>query len=106
MGLFGRKKPDGVVVGVRYDSGGLVEWVRAYERSGPAWSDWRLIHREAFIEKLKAGKKYFVGERITFQAGTFHTTDRVELVEKEGREYVTAGNASGEGDTLTGVPLV
>ncbi len=106
MPLFGRKKLDGVVVAVRYDGHGQVDWVRAYERSGPAWSDWRLIKRQALVEKLKAGKRYFSGERIKFQAGTFEAREQIQLITKNGGEQLVIGEPNGDQDQLAGVPLV
>jgi hypothetical protein len=61
---------DGVVEAVRYKPNGEIDWVRAYERRGPTFSDWLLIDRQSVIKRLKSGRRFVVGERI-LMAGTF-----------------------------------
>ena len=107
MPLFGSKKPDAIVVGVRYKRTGEVEWVRAYERRGATWSDWKLIPRADLIERLKSGQRFVVGDRIEYMAGTFKTDKPVQLVEANGGDRIVVSDKSAEsGDPLEGVPLV
>ncbi|HNB53574.1 MAG TPA: hypothetical protein PK530_16615 [Anaerolineales bacterium] len=104
--MFGKKSPDGVVEGVRYDANGQVEWVRMYERRGPTYSDWKLVQRPALIEMLKAGKQVFAGERVEFQASTFKLGPALKVVARAGKDVVVTGEAQAEKDKLEGVPLV
>ena len=48
-------KYDGVIEAVHYAADGQVEWVRAYLRRGPAFSDRIMLDRQTLIEDLKAG---------------------------------------------------
>ena len=49
---------DGVIEAVRYKPDGQVDWVRAYLRRGPTFSDRIMINRATLIENLKSGKRY------------------------------------------------
>jgi hypothetical protein len=106
MGLFGSKKPDGIVEAVRYDAKGMVELVRIYERRGPTYSDRVLLSRAELIERLKDGKNFVQGERIKFHAGTFTTGSKVLLSEGGGRELLKTEGAQGQDDDLSGVPIL
>ena len=37
--MFGKKKVDGIIEAVHFDTNGLAEWFRIFERRGPTWSD-------------------------------------------------------------------
>jgi len=100
------KKFDGVVVGVHFAADGQVAWVRAYERRGPTFTDRVLIKRQDFINRLKAGKKFVVGERIPYQASTFNVTDIVQVVQHNGQDILITGGAKAEVDDLAGVPVL
>ncbi len=65
------KKIDGVIEAVRYAPDGKVEFVRAYLRRGPTWSDRMLIRREDLIAMLKTGKSMSAGQRIEYMASDF-----------------------------------
>jgi hypothetical protein len=79
---------DGVIDGVRYTSNGKIEWVRAYERRGPTWSDHVIIDREILLERLKNGKKFFVGKRILQHASEFELDQKVELRNGNGDKII------------------
>lgn len=104
--MFGKKSPDGVVEGVRYDANGQVEWVRMYKRRGPTYSDWKLVDRPALIEMLKEGKKVYAGERVEFQASTFKLGPALKVVERGGKAMIVTGEQPVEKDKLEGVPVV
>jgi hypothetical protein len=103
--MFGKKAPDGVVEGVRYDASGQVKWVRMYQRRGPTYSDWTLVNRPALIEMLKEGKRVFAGERIEFEASTFKLGPALKVLEKAGKDVVVTGEGQADKDKLEGVPL-
>jgi hypothetical protein len=105
MGMSGGKKIDAVVVGVRYQPDGSIDWVRAYERRGPTWSDWKLITRDELVQRLKAGQIMVAGERQTYQASTFKTGEELRLSGSGDREVVVSG-AGDSVDHLSGVPAV
>jgi hypothetical protein len=101
-----KAKFDGVVEAVHYKPNGEVDWVRAYVRRGPTFSDYILIGRQSLIERLKAGKKFMVGKRVRFEASTFNVTSPVRLVKKDGQDILVVGDAQNENDSLSGVPLI
>jgi hypothetical protein len=101
-----KKKFDGVIETVRYAPDGKIEWVRAYERRGPTFSDWVLIDRPTLVERLKAGKKFVTGRRIPFLSSTFEISLPVRLAGSNGGAVILAGEADSSRDSLPGVPLV
>ena len=102
-----KTKVDGVVEGVRYDSSGLVKWVRVYLRRGPTFSDHLLLDRQALIDQLKAGKDFRAGERVEFMASTFKLSKPLRLVSKGGKDLLVTGDTqAAERDSLDGVSLV
>ncbi len=101
-----KQKYDGVVEAVRYDPSGQIEWVRAYEWRGAAFSDRVLIDRSDFIAQLKAGKRFLVGKRVPYLGGTFETAFQIQLATRNGGEIIVAGNTSGDHDHLEGVPIL
>jgi hypothetical protein len=97
------KKVDGVIEAVRYTDG-QIEEVRAFERRGSAYSDRVLISREKLLERLKDGKKFVLGQRKEFFAGTFETGKPVQVVSRSGKEFIsTRGDA--ERDELEQAPV-
>lgn len=99
------KKFDGVIEAARYNRNGQIDFVRAYERRGFGFSDRVLLDRKTLLERLKA-KKYFVtGARREFMGGTFERGHDVNLVTRDGRDFVST-RADATEDTLEGVPLI
>jgi hypothetical protein len=101
-----KTKFDGVVEAVHYKPNGEVDWVRAYERHGPTFTDYVLIDRQALIERLKKGKKFVVGKRVRYKASTFEVSTPVRLLHRDGKEILVAGGEQADGDHLDGVPLI
>jgi hypothetical protein len=66
MFMIKAKPYDGVVVAVRYTPHGEIDWVRAFERRGFVFSDYRVMERNTLIERLQAGKRFKTGSRIPF----------------------------------------
>ncbi len=75
-----KMKYDGVIEAVHYKPNGDVDWVRAYERRGPTFSDHLLIDRQTLIDRIKSGKKYVAGKRIVLMASTFEVTNSIQVV--------------------------
>lgn len=97
------KKYDGVIEAVRYKDG-QIEEVRAFERRGAAFSDRVLIPRQKLLQQLKDGKKFVIGQRKEFLAGTFDTSKPVQVVSRDGQEFIsTRGDA--ERDELEQAPV-
>jgi hypothetical protein len=97
------KKVDGVIEAVRYKDG-QIEEVRAFERRGAAYSDRIMIPREKLLKRLKDGKKFVIGQRKEFFAGTFETGKPVQVVSRGDREFIsTRGDA--ERDELEQAPV-
>ncbi len=101
-----RKKFDGVIEAVHYDPAGQVEWARVYERRGSAFSDLLIISRAQLMERLKGGKKYMIGQRIPYMAGTFKTGKKLNLVAQGQKQYLTTESQPVEKDTLAETPVI
>ena len=101
-----KRKFDGVVEAVRYQSNGSVEWVRAYLRRGSIFSDRVLVDRETLIRQLKEGKRFVAGKRIPQMAGTFEVSQPLHLLQSNSKEILVTGDTQSEGDRLEGVPVV
>lgn len=98
------KKFDGVVEAVRYKNG-QIEIVRTFERRGSAFTDRIMLNRHEFLNRLKKGKKYFVGQRKEFLAGTFEVQDKpVQILERDGKEII-ATRAGASHDELEQAPF-
>ena len=97
------KKFDGVIEAVRYKDG-QIEEVRAFERRGSAFSDRVLIPRDKLLGRLKDGKKFVVGQRKEFFAGTFETGKPVQVVSRGGKEFI-ATRSDAERDELEQAPV-
>ncbi len=100
-----RQKFDGVIEAVRYTPDGKIEFVRAYERRGGAFSDRVLIDRQRLIEKLQSGKRFVTGERRVLWAGSFEVGKPVKLMGKNGSQVVTTTDQA-ERDLLEDVPIL
>lgn len=97
------KKVDGVIEAVRYRDG-QIEVVRAFERRGSAFSDHVLIPRHELLGKLMDGRRFVIGKRKEFLAGTFDTGKPVQVVSRGGDEFIsTRGDA--ERDELEQAPV-
>jgi len=96
-------KYDGVVEAVRY-KGGQIQWVRAYERRGPTFSDLLLLPRKDLIERLKQGKKFVTGRRTELLASTFEV-DKPLQVSKSNSHEIVATRAGATQDELEGLPV-
>jgi hypothetical protein len=97
------KKVDGVIEAVRYKNGQIVI-VRAYERRGAAFSDYLLIDRKELLERIKSGKKFVTGTRKEFWAGTFEEGKAVQVVPRDGKEFI-ATRADADRDNLETAPV-
>jgi hypothetical protein len=97
---------DGVVEAAHFKPDGQLEWVRVYERRIAVFSDRKIISREVFIKKLKAGKRYMLGERIPHMGGTFSVTQPVHLLETDGKQVIIVGDALTSSDEMMGVPII
>ena len=80
--------------------------MRAYERRGPIFSDYVMLTRQELVTQLKAGKRFVVGQRKRYLAGTFDVSHSLQLVQRDGSELLVAGDLTADRDHLAGVPLV
>lgn len=99
-----RQKFDGVVEAVHYKPDGRVDWVRTYLRRGPVFSDYILLDRQTLVEHLKSGKQYVAGRRIPQLASTFEVTESLQVIRKDGQEFLVTGDLQPDQDCLEGVP--
>lgn len=101
-----KPKYDGVVEAVRYEADGQVKWARAYLRRGPTFSDCILLDRQTLVEQLKSGKKFYAGQRKPYLASTFELYELIQVLQRNGKEVLVAGNLQSEQDRLVGVPVI
>jgi hypothetical protein len=99
-------KYDGVLEIAHFKPDGQLDWVRVYLRRGAIFSDRILLTRQAFIEQLKAGKRFWVGERIHKMGGKFDVTQPVRLRQQDGKPVIVIGDSNSARDELTGVPII
>lgn len=98
------KKFDGVIEAVRYKNG-QIEVIRAFERRGAAFTDRVMLGRQEFLERLKKGKRFVVGKRKEFLAGSFDVQDKaVQIVDRNGKEII-ATRAEADHDELEQAPV-
>ena len=98
---------DGVIEAVRYRKNGKIEWVRAYERRGPTWSDHVLLQRQMLLEKLKAGKRFYTGQRKVLHASEFDLGRQIVVAENGKGEIIQTDDVkAGSRDMLQGVPVI
>ena len=98
------KQFDGVIEAVRYKNG-QIEVVRAFERRGASFSDRVMLNRQEFLERLKKGKKYFIGKRREFLASTFDMQENpVQLLDRNGQEIIST-RAGADHDELEQAPV-
>jgi hypothetical protein len=99
-------KYDGVLETAHFNPDGQLDWVRVYMRLGAVFTDRVILSRQAFVEQLKGGKRYRIGQRIFNMGGKFNVTQPVRLVQQGSTEVVVVGDSSAQQDELAGVPVV
>ena len=98
------KKYDGVVEAVRYKNG-QIEVIRAFERRGAAFTDRVMLDRKEFLERLKKGRRFVVGKRREFLAGSFDVQEKpVQVVTRDGQEIIST-RAEADQDELEQAPV-
>jgi hypothetical protein len=98
------KKFDGIIEAVRYKNG-QIEVIRAFERRGAAFTDRVMLGRDEFLERLKKGKKFFVGKRKEFLAGSFDVQEKpVQVLKRDGQEIIST-RAEADHDELEQAPV-
>ncbi len=98
-------KYDGVIEAVHYSPDGRVDWVLAYLRRGPTWSDRVILQRQELIDAIKSGKRMMIGKRVEFLAGTFDVTAPVLVTGPSEKEFLSIRPAA-DCDNLEGAPLL
>jgi hypothetical protein len=78
---------DGVIETVRYRDG-KISLVRVHERRGAAFGDHVLLDREALLQRLKAGKRFYTGQRKPYWANSFEIQKPVLLLRRNGEEII------------------
>ena len=101
-----KPKIDGVIEAVRYNPDGRINWVRAYLRRGPTYSDRILVDRQKLIEMLKTGKSIMSGVRVEQMASTFQLGKPVRLLQSNDHEVLVTGEIESSQDRLEGVPIL
>ena len=100
------KKLDGVIEAAHFNADGRLAWVRAYERRGPTWSDVVLLDRTTLIQRLKAGKRFYVGTRREFLASEFELSQPLRLVQSRRGLILVVGKGPAQQDSLEGIPVL
>jgi hypothetical protein len=101
-----RKNDDGIIVAAHYKADGDIDWVQAFLRRGPIWSDVVIISREALVEQIKSGKNYVTGTRVEYMGTTFETADVVNLITSNDHNILVTGDIDSETDRLENVPIL
>jgi len=91
---------------VHYDPNEQMDWVRVFLRQGPIFSDRINMYRQTLIDEIQSGKKFKVGSRIEYNAGTFDLSYPVNVLEKNGKTILVVGDVQAEHDRLDGVPII
>ena len=99
-------KYDGVVETAHFKPDGQLDWVRVYIRAGSSFFRPHHLSRQTFIEQLKTGKRYMVGQRIYNMGGKFKVTQPVHLLQRTGKQVIVVGDAHAAMDELPGVPII
>jgi hypothetical protein len=97
---------DGVLEAGHFTTDGHLEWVRVYLRRGPAFGDRILLSRQAFVDQLKSGKRFMLGERILNMGGNFNVTQPVHLLQHDGNRIIVVGDGPATKDELAGMPII
>ena len=97
------KKFDGIIEAVHYKNGQIVT-ARVYERRGASFSDRILLERKDLLERIKSGKKFLTGTRKELWAGTFETGKPVQVVSREGKDFISTRDGA-DHDELEQVPV-
>ena len=103
--MFFRKKYDGVIEAVRYTPQGWLSEARVFKRVGAAFSDRIILNREQLIEQINEGKRYMVGKRKAYMAGSFEVSSQVRLLERPDRDTLYTHQPYTDRDDLQGAPL-
>ena len=101
-----RQKYEGIVEAVHYNEKGRIDWVRAFLRIGPTFSDRILLTRQELIDQLKSGKRFVIGKRVAYLGTTFETSHSVEAIDRDGEFILVTGEDTAEEDYLEDVPVV
>jgi len=94
------KKLDGIIEAVRYADDGKIESVRAFVLRGVAYSDRVILDRETLLARIKAGKRFAIGQRKEFLAGTFDLERTVKFSGEDGKEFLTTLDGTANRDKL------
>ncbi len=100
------RKLDGVIEAAHFNADGTLAWVRAYERRGPTWSDTVLLDRATLLERLRQGKRFYVGSRRELWASEFDLTVPLRRVEFYRGEALITGPGKPRQDSLKHIPVV
>jgi hypothetical protein len=100
------EKYDGVVEAVHLTPDGQVDWVRAYLRRGPTWSDRIILRRKDLIDEIKAGRKMVLGRRVEYMAGTFEVSKSVKVGGDDGQEFLFTTYSKDRRDHMEGAPVI
>jgi hypothetical protein len=101
-----KEKLDGVVEAAHFNASGQVEWVRAYERRGPTFSDLLLIQRVELIRRIKEGKKYAAGSRKIYLSSSFEVKSLLHVIRAGDKDYLAFSEEAHSGDALPGLPVI
>jgi hypothetical protein len=99
-------KYDGVIEAIHFHANGQMDWVRVFLRRGPTFSDSILLDRSGLVALLKAGKRFWVGQRLARLASSFNLAEPLRLITYRNEEFLVVGNRQVEHDFLDGIPVI
>lgn len=99
-------KVDFVIEAVHYKSDGSIDYVRLYERRGPAFSDRVLYSREKLLQALRSKKIVQTGYRLPGLATTFQLTGIVKVEGTNSASVIFNTDETPATDQLADVPIL
>ena len=73
---------------------------------GPTFSDRIMLDQQTLIDEIQSVKKFKVGSRVEYEAGTFDVTDPVNILENHVDTILVVGEIQAKQDSLEGVPII
>jgi hypothetical protein len=100
------KKADLVIEAVHHKRDGQIDYVRAYQKRGAAYSDCFLMKRRELVQLIVDGLLVEIGQRVPSMGNTFSTRASVGLLTINQVTIITAGSAGMTKIELAEAPII
>jgi len=89
-------KADLIIETVHHKHNGQIDFVRAYQKRGSAYSDCLLVKRQELVKMLAKGMKVVTGQRIHLMGNSFSGLIPVSLFTMDNKSLImTVGSTAG-----------